>query len=100
MEHSLVRLIRRAILALLVSLIAWTATSQAMPVFARQYEISCAVCHAAYPRLNDFGIRFRDNNFRLPNWKEKIGIDTGDDMLTLPKMPQLAIRAQAYVQQH
>jgi hypothetical protein len=87
-------------LVLLITLIGWTATSQAMPVFARQYEMSCAVCHDAYPRLNDFGIKFRDSNYRLPNWKEKIGIDTGDDMLMLPKMPQLAIRAQAFAQQH
>lgn len=100
MVYPLVRLKRHALLALLISLIAWAETSQAIPVFARQYGISCAVCHAAYPRLNEFGIKFRDNNYRLPNWKEKIGVDTGDDMLTLPKMPQLAIRAQAYVQQH
>ena len=89
-----------AMFALLFSLIGWSATSQAMPVFARQYEISCAACHDAFPRLNEFGTKFRDSNYRLPNWKEKIGIDTGDDMLMLPKMPQLAIRAQAYAQQH
>jgi len=52
----------RAILALLVALTAWSATSQAMPVFARQYEMSCAACHDAYPRLNDFGAYFRDSN--------------------------------------
>ena len=86
--------------ALLISLLGWMETSQAIPVFARQYEISCAACHDAYPRLNEFGVSFRDNNYRLPNWKEKIGIDTGDDMLMLPKTPQLAIRAQAYTQQH
>lgn len=100
MSHPYSRLPLRAIFALLVTLIGWSASSQAMPVFARQYEMSCAACHDAFPRLNEFGVMFRDSNYRLPNWKEKIGVDTGDDMLVLPKMPQLAIRAQAYVQHH
>ncbi|HEY0635455.1 MAG TPA: hypothetical protein VGE00_08735 [Gammaproteobacteria bacterium] len=100
MRHFSVRLPLQALLALLITLIGWSATSQAMPVFARQYEMSCAACHDAFPRLNEFGAMFRDSNYRLPNWKEKIGVDTGDDMLMLPKVPQLAIRAQAYVQSH
>jgi hypothetical protein len=81
----------------LLFVLASTA-AQAMPVFARQYDMSCAACHAAYPRLNAFGEQFRDNNFRLPNWREKTTVDTKDDMLALPKFPPLAIRAQAYAQ--
>lgn len=100
MSYSRLRLTPQAILVLLVALLGWSAASQAMPVFARQYEMSCAACHDAFPRLNEFGKMFRDSNYRLPNWKEKIGVETGDDMLMLPKMPQLAIRAQAYVQHH
>lgn len=70
----------------------------AIPVFARQYEMTCAACHAAYPRLNAFGEQFRDNNFRLSNWREKTTLDTKDDMLALPKITPLALRAQSYVQ--
>jgi hypothetical protein len=73
-------------------------TTMAMPVFARQYELTCATCHAAFPRLNAFGEQFRESNFRLPNWREKITVDTKDDMLALPKTTPLAIRAQAYIQ--
>jgi hypothetical protein len=73
-------------------------SAHAMPVFARQYDLTCAACHAAYPRLNAFGEQFRDNNFRLANWREKTTVDTHDDMLALPKSVPLAIRAQAYVQ--
>lgn len=87
----------RMIAAGLLFMLASTA-AQAMPVFARQYDMSCAACHAAYPRLNAFGEQFRDNNFRLPNWREKTTVDTKDDMLALPKFPPLAIRAQAYAQ--
>lgn len=70
----------------------------AMPVFARQYDLTCAVCHSAYPRLNAFGKQFQANNYRLPNWREKIAADTKDDMLALPKMPPLALRMQAFTQ--
>jgi len=83
---------------LLLWLLGWSVTSQAIPVFARQYSMSCVTCHSAFPRLNSFGESFRDSNYRLPNWREAVGVDTGDDMLTLPKFPQLAIRAQAFVQ--
>lgn len=73
-------------------------SAHAMPAFARQYEMSCNVCHAAFPRLNGFGEQFRDNNMRLPGWREKVAVDTKDDMLALPKTLPLAVRLQAYVQ--
>jgi hypothetical protein len=38
----------------------------AVPVFARKYGVNCSMCHSAYPRLNDFGARFRANGYRLP----------------------------------
>lgn len=76
----------------------WSDLAQAIPAFARQYEMSCAMCHNAFPRLNEFGEHFRDNNYRLPGWKEKLTVNTGDDMLALPKAPALALRTQAFVQ--
>ncbi len=75
----------------------WMAGASAMPDFARRYDLSCAACHAAFPRLNKFGEYFRDNNMRLPNWKEGT-VSGGDDRLALPAAPSLAFRAQAYVQ--
>ena len=83
---------------MLTGLTVWTRAAHAMPVFARQYDMSCAACHSAFPRLNAFGEQFRDNNFKLSNWREKTTIDTKDEMLALPKFPPLAIRAQAYMQ--
>ena len=59
--------------------------------------MSCSTCHAAYPRLNEFGEQFASDNLRLPNWKNKT-VDTGDDMLALPDQVPLALRTQAYVQ--
>lgn len=83
------------------ALLVYALTGQsafAMPVFARQYDMTCAACHNAYPRLNEFGEHFRDSNYRLSNWREKTTVDTQDKMLALPKSPPLAIRAQAFVQ--
>jgi hypothetical protein len=79
------------------ALLLWPDISPAMPAFARQYGISCAVCHDAFPRLNQFGESFVANNYRLPNWRDTM-LDTGDERLALPKYLPLAIRAQAYVQ--
>ena len=71
--------------------------SEAMPVFSRKYNISCVTCHAAFPRLNEFGEQFASGNFRLPNWKDS-AIVTGDEMLALPDSVPLALRTQAFVQ--
>lgn len=74
-----------------------TQNASAMPEFARRYDMSCAACHSAFPRLNKFGEYFADNNMRLPNWKDSTAkID--DDELALPAYPPIAIRAQAYAQ--
>lgn len=69
----------------------------AMPEFARRYDLSCAACHSAFPRLNKFGEYFADNNMRLPNWKETAD-RIEDENLALPAYPPIAMRAQAYAQ--
>ena len=86
----------------LLLLSAWLALlpaqdASAMPEFARRYNLSCAACHSAFPRLNKFGEVFIANNMRLPNWMETAD-QLGDDRLALPDHVPLAIRAQAYVQ--
>ncbi|MCO5100812.1 MAG: hypothetical protein M9885_07945 [Burkholderiaceae bacterium] len=74
-----------------------TQNAVAMPEFARRYNLSCAACHSAFPRLNKFGEHFAKNNMRMPNWKETAA-EIGDDDLALPAYPPFAVRAQAYVQ--
>jgi len=73
------------------------AISQAMPAFARQYGISCAACHDAFPRLNAFGESFVASNFKMANWRQT-AMELGDERLALPKSLPIAIRAQSYVQ--
>jgi len=79
-----------------VGVMLFPQSAQAIPAFARQYNLTCVTCHAAFPRLNSFGKDFISQNYRLPNWKETTA-EIGDDMLALPKFPPFAIRAQAYV---
>ncbi|MBN8735840.1 MAG: hypothetical protein J0H27_06190 [Xanthomonadales bacterium] len=69
----------------------------AMPEFARRYDLSCAACHSAFPRLNKFGEHFASSNMRMPNWKETAD-QLGDSRLALPDHVPIAVRAQAYVQ--
>lgn len=85
----------RAVLPVL--LIAVVSDAAAMPVFARKYDMSCVACHAAFPKLNQFGEYFQANNMRLPNWKDST-LSGGDDRLALPDRVPLAVRAQAYMQ--
>src|SRR5438128_11184547 len=39
----------------------------AIPAFARKYGLRCSACHVAWPVLNDFGWRFKDNGYQLMN---------------------------------
>lgn len=80
-----------------ITLLFAATNASAMPDFARQYDMTCAACHAAYPKLNQFGEQFAANNFKLPNWRDNT-VETGDDRLALPDSPPLAVRAQAYFQ--
>jgi len=92
------RLFTRLVLSFIVALsLIQSFSAQAAPLFARQYGISCVTCHAAFPKLNDFGKQFVANNYRLPNWKDTT-VKTGDSELALPAQLPLAIRAQAFVQ--
>lgn len=51
----------------------------AIPAFARKYGFNCNMCHVAFPRLNDWGQRFRDNGYQVPGQAglEKTVFETG-----------------------
>lgn len=54
------------------------ARSDAIPAFAKKYGFNCMMCHTAYPKLNDWGQRFRDNGYQVPGQegREKNIFDT------------------------
>lgn len=41
----------------------------ALPLFARKYAVPCTTCHFAFPRLNKFGMDFRQRGYRMPGDK-------------------------------
>ncbi|MDH5563841.1 MAG: hypothetical protein OEY91_09515 [Nitrospirota bacterium] len=64
-----------------------TPEAQAIPAFARKYDVNCTVCHARVPRLNRTGERFLENGYQLPGTedgdtikKSRLGDLTLDDV--------------------
>lgn len=48
------------------ALLLFSQSLSAIPAFARKYGFNCNMCHVAFPKLNDFGQRFRDNGYQIP----------------------------------
>ncbi len=57
----------RGVLVLVPLLVALTTfappASRALPLWARKYNMPCTSCHLAFPRLNDFGMKFRQRGY-------------------------------------
>jgi len=60
----------------------------AVPVFARKYGLNCTNCHSGFPRLNDWGQRFRANGYRLPGREN-------EEKTVLESPPPFALRTSA-----
>lgn len=73
--------------------------TNAIPAFARKYQISCQVCHSpALPRLKGFGEEFAGNGFRLTEYESPRYFiqQAGDDQLSLLRELPLAIRIDGF----
>ncbi len=55
-----------AVLAVPILSITYMSDAEAVPAFARKYDMSCNVCHTRQPRLNPYGQRFMENGYQLP----------------------------------
>src|SRR6058998_782385 len=49
-----------------VALLSTSTSAQALPAFARRFNLACGACHSAVPRLNAFGEAFHENGFKPP----------------------------------
>ncbi|MBI4383888.1 MAG: hypothetical protein HY579_07620 [Nitrospinae bacterium] len=76
---------------------ATTEVAEAIPAFARRYNLSCVVCHVGFPKLNGFGEQFAANGYQLPDEDMAAhGAKVGDEkLLLLPSLP-LAVRAESF----
>ena len=61
MKKTILFLLSGAVIAL-----SFCQPLSAIPAFARKHGFNCNMCHVAYPKLNDFGQRFRDNGYQIP----------------------------------
>ena len=50
---------------LLLLLTLFAAPAESIPLFARRYKVSCAMCQAAFPKLNSFGDAFAGNGYQM-----------------------------------
>ncbi len=69
----------------------------AMPAFARKYQMSCKTCHSPFPRLKPYGEEFAGNGFVLKDKDSpRYTSDTGDDKLSLIRDLPIALRMEAF----
>ena len=70
----------------------------AIPAFARKYNMSCQTCHSPFPKLKPYGDEFAGNGFVLADKDApRYFIDTGDESLSLLRDLPLAFRLEGYV---
>ena len=55
------------VLLLILVVLGSASTANALPAFARKYGLRCSACHEAWPMLNYFGQKFKDNGYQLMN---------------------------------
>jgi hypothetical protein len=77
--------------------LASAVTLDAMPAFARKYQMSCKTCHSPFPRLKPYGAEFAGNGFVLKDKEApRYTADTGDTKLSLIRDIPLALRIEGY----
>jgi hypothetical protein len=94
-KGTIIKLVATAIVILLT---VPAGNLNAIPAFARKYQISCQVCHTpAMPRLKAFGAEFANNGFRMTEFEApRYYVETGDEKLSLFREVPLAIRLEGY----
>lgn len=55
--------------------------AQALPVFARNYDVPCSSCHSAIPRRNEYGDAFAYNGYQWPGEGDVDSMQTGGDFV-------------------
>lgn len=86
------------LLALLFGIVCVVQTSEAIPAFARKYNMSCTTCHSPFPRIKPYGEEFAGNAFQLEGQEpSRYFVDTGDELLNLLRDFPIAVRLEGYM---
>jgi hypothetical protein len=93
------RTLRHVSLLCLLAVIAFAVAprAEAMPAFARQYDMSCAACHDAFPRLNGSASTSATATSACPTGAKRTRSTPGRHA-GAAQVSAAGIRAQAYVQ--
>lgn len=86
-------------LLLSVTFLLISGIVEAIPAFARKYQMSCTTCHSpAMPRLKAFGDEFAGLGFRMKDTEApRYFVNTGDEKLSLLREVPLAIRLEGHI---
>jgi len=70
---------------------------QAIPAFARKYQMTCKTCHSPFPKLKPYGNEFAANGFVIKDKDApRYFVDTGDDFLSLLRDVPFALRLEGF----
>lgn len=85
------------LLAIGIIFLAINESADAIPAFARKYNMSCQTCHSPIPRLKAYGADFAGNGFRFADKQaSRYFVETGDAELSLIRDFPLAARFDAH----
>lgn len=71
MKNDLVKLMVLSLFVVSVALLVSANRASAIPAFARRYETACTTCHILPPKLNAFGVAFKNSGYRIPGDDER-----------------------------
>src|SRR5205809_3401129 len=95
---ALVVFIAAGLPALIAGLAAFASPGrvEAVPAFARQYDLQCNACHTRPPRLNRFGEQFHMTGFQIPSAARPDGLlgSLKDDGPVKTLIDSLALRIE------
>jgi hypothetical protein len=86
------------LMAVFVMIQAAAVELQAIPAFARKYQMTCKTCHSPFPKLKDYGEEFAGNGFVIKDKDApRYYVDTGDDFLSLLREVPIALRLEGFL---
>ncbi|MBN2227581.1 MAG: hypothetical protein JW763_09465 [candidate division Zixibacteria bacterium] len=98
MRKILIAILGVYILVLSLAWVIQTDTANAVPAFARKYNMSCTTCHAPFPRLKAYGDEFAGNGFVLKDQDApRYFVGTGDEHLDLIRDFPIAARFEGFI---
>lgn len=71
MRKFLITMMGLATISVTLTILVPPDPASAVPSFARLHGLPCNECHSAFPRLNPFGMDYKQRGFRLPGEEGK-----------------------------